>query len=200
MKRWAAILRDVRHAGCQTNRNDEAASGRMNGSGRRRDGDVPRRHSTSRRRRTFKAAYADVQWFPMAWSRAPGPPAQLAAGCARCVRDRPWAGCGAQPYTTLMPAHSGPSAAGRLLLTIFAAAGLPLGLSAFTVVSRTACDNAEREIGIRCVARRRSSTMANSVVAQGMWHAAAGVQLDCRSRSCVPSQAACCSVSPRRPA
>ena len=82
-----------------------------------------------------------------------------------------------QPYTTLIAGTLGRPRLVGFLLTIFAAAGLALGLVGVYGVVAYRVRQREREIGIRLALGAHPSTMAKSVVAQGMRHAAAGVAI-----------------------
>ena len=73
-------------------------------------------------------------------------------------------------------ARSSPSLLG-FLLTIFAAAGLSLGLIGVYGVVAYRVRQREREIGIRLALGARPSSMAKVVVTQGVRHAIAGIAL-----------------------
>jgi predicted permease len=82
-----------------------------------------------------------------------------------------------QPYTTMIAGTLGRPRLVSFLLTIFAAAGLALGLVGVYGVVAYRVRQREREIGIRLALGAKPSTMAQNVVRQGAWHAAAGVAL-----------------------
>lgn len=118
--------------------------------------------------------------FPMAMvARTQGPPAQLAAAVrqAAFAIDPVVAVAELQPYTTLIAGTLGRPRLVGFLLTIFAATGLTLGLVGVYGVVAYRVRQREREIGIRIALGAQPSSMARSVVAQGVWHAAAGVAL-----------------------
>lgn len=116
--------------------------------------------------------------FPMAMvARIDGPPAQLGAAVRQAAFeiDPVVPVAELQPYTTLIAGTLGRPRLVSFLLTIFAAAGLTLGLVGVYGVVAYRVRQREREIGIKLALGAHPSTMAKSVVAQGMWHAAAGV-------------------------
>jgi putative ABC transport system permease protein len=112
-------------------------------------------------------------------ARTDGPPAQIAAAVRQAAFDIdpvvPVAEL--QPYTTLIAGTLGRPRLVGFLLTIFAAAGLALGLVGVYGVVAYRVRQREREIGIKLALGAHPSTMARSVVLQGMRHAAAGVVL-----------------------
>jgi putative ABC transport system permease protein len=118
--------------------------------------------------------------FPMAMvARTQGPPEQIAAA----VRQRAYEidpvvpVAEMQPYTTLISGTLGRPRLVGFLLTMFAAAGLALGLIGVYGVVAYRVRQREREIGIRLALGAHPSTMATSVVAQGAAHAAIGVAI-----------------------
>ena len=118
--------------------------------------------------------------FPMAMVvRTQGPPEQLAAAVRQIAFDIdpvvPVAEM--QPYTTLIAGTLGRPRLVGFLLTIFAAAGLGLGLVGVYGVVAYRVRQREREIGIRLALGARPQAVAQSVVAQGAWHAMAGVAI-----------------------
>ncbi len=118
--------------------------------------------------------------FPMAVvARTTGPPGQLAAAVRQLAFeiDPVVPVAELQPYTTLIAGTLGRPRLVGFLLTIFAAAGLGLGLVGVYGVVAYRVRQREPEIGIRLALGASPSTMARSVVAQGVRHAAAGVAL-----------------------
>jgi len=82
-----------------------------------------------------------------------------------------------QPYTTMIAGTLGRPRLVGFLLTIFAAAGLGLGLVGVYGVVAYRVRQREREIGIRLALGARPKEMARHVVAQGALHALAGVTI-----------------------
>ena len=118
--------------------------------------------------------------FPMAMvARTQGPPGQIAAAVRQLAFevDPVVPVAEMQPYTTLIAGTLGRPRLVGFLLTIFAAAGLVLGLVGVYGVVAYRVRQREREIGIRLALGAHPSTMARSVVAQGARQAAAGVAL-----------------------
>jgi hypothetical protein len=118
--------------------------------------------------------------FPMAMvARTQGPPEQIAAAVREIAYeiDPVVPVAEMQPYTTLIAGTLGRPRLVSVLLTVFAAAGLALGLIGVYGVVAYGVRQREREIGIRLALGAQPSTMARSVVAQGLWHSAAGVAL-----------------------
>ena len=123
--------------------------------------------------------------FPMAMvARTAGPPAQLAAAVRQLAFeiDPVVPVAELQPYTTTDRRHPRPSAAGRVPADDLRGAGLALGLVGVYGVVAYRVRQREREIGIRLALGAHPSTMAKSGVAQGMWHAAAGVAIGIAGR------------------
>jgi predicted permease len=118
--------------------------------------------------------------FPMAVvARTAGPPGQLAAAVRQLAFeiDPVVPVAELQPYTTLIAGTLGRPRLVGFLLTIFATTGLALGLVGVYGVVAYRVRQREREIGIRLALGAHPSTMAKSVVTQGMRHAATGVAL-----------------------
>jgi putative ABC transport system permease protein len=118
--------------------------------------------------------------FPMAMvARTQGPPEQIAAAVRQLAFeiDPVVPVAEMQSYTTLIAGTLGRPRLVSVLLTVFAATGLALGLVGVYGVVAYRVRQREREIGIRLALGAHPSTMAKTVVAQGLWHAAAGVAL-----------------------
>jgi putative ABC transport system permease protein len=118
--------------------------------------------------------------FPMAMvARTSGPPEQIAAAVRQAAFeiDPVVPVAELQPYTTLIAGTLGRPRLLSFLLTIFAAAGLTLGLIGVYGVVAYRVRQREREIGIRLALGARPASMASAVVTQGIRHALAGVAL-----------------------
>ena len=118
--------------------------------------------------------------FPMAMVvRTLGPPGQIAAAVRQLAFeiDPVVPVAEMQPYTTLIAGTLGRPRLVGFLLTIFAAAGLGLGLVGVYGVVAYRVRQREREIGIRLALGARPGEMAKTVVAQGASHALAGIAL-----------------------
>ncbi len=118
--------------------------------------------------------------FPMAMvARTAGPPEQIAAAVRQAAFeiDPVVPVAEMQPYTTLIAGTLGRPRLLGFLLTIFAAAGLSLGLIGVYGVVAYRVRQREREIGIRLALGARPSSMAKVVVTQGVRHAIAGIAL-----------------------
>lgn len=118
--------------------------------------------------------------FPMAMvARTEGPPEQIAAAVRQAAFeiDPVVPVAEVQPYSTLVAGTLGRPRLVGFLLTIFAGAGLTLGLVGVYGVVAYRVRQREREIGIRLALGAHPATMARSVVAQGVRHAAIGVAL-----------------------
>jgi putative ABC transport system permease protein len=118
--------------------------------------------------------------FPMAMlARTEGPPEQIAAAVRQIGLEVdpvvPIAEM--QPYTTMVAGTIGRPRLVGFLLTIFAAAGLGLGLVGVYGVVAYRVRQREREIGIRLALGAQPAAMAQSVVAQGVRFAIAGIAL-----------------------
>ena len=118
--------------------------------------------------------------FPMAIvARTSVPPGQLAAAVRQIgfEIDPVVPVAELQPYTTLVAGTLGRPRLLGFLLSIFAAAGLLLGLIGVYGVVAYRVRQREREIGIRLALGAEPSRMAQGVVAQGLGHAVAGLAI-----------------------
>jgi predicted permease len=118
--------------------------------------------------------------FPMAvLARTQGPPEQIGAAVRQAAFevDPVVPVAEMQPYTTMIAGTLGRPRLVGYLLTIFAAAGLALGLVGVYGVVAYRVRQREREIGIRLALGARPQEVARRVIAQGAWHAAAGVAI-----------------------
>jgi putative ABC transport system permease protein len=118
--------------------------------------------------------------FPMAMvARTAGPPEQIAAAVRQAAFDIdpvvPVAEL--QPYSAMIAGTLGRPRLLGFLLTVFAAAGLSLGLVGVYGVVAYHVRQREREIGIRLALGAAPSSVARGVVGQGVRHALAGVAL-----------------------
>jgi putative ABC transport system permease protein len=118
--------------------------------------------------------------FPMAMIvRTQGPPEQIAAAVRHAAFeiDPVVAVAELQPYTTLIAGTLGRPRLLSVLLSVFAGAGLLLGLVGVYGVVAYRVRQREREIGIRLALGAEPSRMANGVVAQGLGHALVGLAI-----------------------
>jgi putative ABC transport system permease protein len=118
--------------------------------------------------------------FPMAMVvRTAGAPEQIAAAVRQAAFeiDPVVPVAEMQPYTTLIAGTLGRPRLLSFLLTIFAAAGLGLGLIGVYGVVAYRVRQREREIGIRLALGARPTSMAKTVVTQGLQHAIAGIAI-----------------------
>jgi putative ABC transport system permease protein len=118
--------------------------------------------------------------FPMAMvARTAGPPEQIAAAVRQAAFeiDPVVPVAEMQPYTTMIADTLGRPRLLSFLLTIFAATGLGLGLIGVYGVVAYRVRQREREIGIRLALGARPSSMATTVVTQGVRHAIAGIAI-----------------------
>ena len=123
--------------------------------------------------------------FPMAVVlRTAGPPEQLAAAVRQAAFeiDPVVPVAELQPYTTMIAGTLGRPRLLGFLLTVFAAAGLSLGLVGVYGVVAYRIRQREREIGIRLALGAAPARVATGVVAQGIGYALAGlaIGLACR--------------------
>jgi predicted permease len=118
--------------------------------------------------------------FPMAMAvRTQGPPEQLGAAVRQAAFeiDPVVPVAEMQTYTTLIADTLGRPRLVGYLLTIFAAAGLTLGLVGVYGVVAYRVRQREREIGIRLALGARPKEVARRVIIQGAGHALLGVAL-----------------------
>lgn len=118
--------------------------------------------------------------FPMAMIvRTQGPPEQIGAAVRQAAFeiDPVVPVAEMQSYATLIADTLGRPRLVSYLLTIFAAAGLALGLVGVYGVAAYRVRQREREIGIRLALGARPNEVARRVIAQGAWHALAGVAI-----------------------
>ena len=118
--------------------------------------------------------------FPMAMvARTQGPPEQIGAAVRQIgfEIDPVVPVAEMQSYSSLVAGTIGRPRLISLLLTIFAAAGLSLGLIGVYGVAAYRVRQREREIGIRLALGARPASMARTVVSQGLRHAIAGIAI-----------------------
>jgi predicted permease len=118
--------------------------------------------------------------FPMAMLvRTQGPPEQIGAAVRQLAYeiDPVVPVAEMQPYTTMIAGTLGRPRLVGFLLTIFAAAGLGLGLVGVYGVVAYRVRQREREIGIRLALGARPKAMARKVVGQGFLHALTGIAI-----------------------
>jgi putative ABC transport system permease protein len=118
--------------------------------------------------------------FPMAMVvRTQGPPEQIGAAVRQAALeiDPVVPVAEMQPYTTLIADTLGRPRLVGYLLTIFAAAGLALGLVGVYGVVAYRVRQREREIGIRLALGAKPKEVARRVIAQGASHAIIGVAI-----------------------
>jgi putative ABC transport system permease protein len=118
--------------------------------------------------------------FPMAMvARTAGPPEQIAAAVRQAAFeiDPVVPVAEMQPFTTMIAGTLGRPRLLSFLLTIFATAGLGLGLIGVYGVVAYRVRQREREIGIRLALGAQPASMAKTVVTQGLQHAIAGVAI-----------------------
>ena len=118
--------------------------------------------------------------FPMAMvARTSGPPKQLAAAVRQAAFevDPVVPVAELQPYSTIIAGTLGRPRLLGFLLTVFASAGLALGLVGVYGVVAYRVRQREREIGIRLALGAAPSRIAGGIVVQGLGHAVAGIAL-----------------------
>jgi putative ABC transport system permease protein len=118
--------------------------------------------------------------FPMAMVvSTQGPPEQIAAAVRQAAFeiDPVVPVAELQPYTTMIAGTLGRPRLLSFLLTVFAGAGLLLGLVGVYGVVAYRVRQREREIGIRLALGAEPSRMAQGVFAQGVGHAAIGLAI-----------------------
>ena len=118
--------------------------------------------------------------FPMAMVvRTAGPPERIGAAVRQAAFeiDPVVPVAEMQAYTTLVADTLGRPRLMGYLLTIFAGAGLALGLVGVYGVVAYRVRQREREIGIRLALGAKPEEVARRVIAQGAWHAIAGVAI-----------------------
>lgn len=124
--------------------------------------------------------FLQTYMFPMAMVvRTQGPPQQLGAAVRQAgfEIDPVVPIAEMQAYTEMIAGTLGRPRLVSFLLTIFAAAGLSLGLVGVYGVVAYRVRQREREIGIRLALGANPRAMAQAVVAQGAGHAMVGVAL-----------------------
>jgi putative ABC transport system permease protein len=124
--------------------------------------------------------FLQTYMFPMAMVvRTQGPPAQLGAAVRQAAFeiDPVVPVAEMQAYTEMIAGTLGRPRLLSFLLTVFAAAGLTLGLVGVYGVVAYRVRQREREIGIRLALGANPAAMARAVVAQGAGHALVGVAL-----------------------
>lgn len=123
---------------------------------------------------------AQTFMFPMAIvARTQGPPEQIVAAVRQIgfEIDPVVPVAEMQPYTALIAGTLGRQRLLSLLLTIFAGTGLALSLVGVYGVVAYRVRQREREIGVRLALGASPASMAQSVVRQGVMHAATGVAI-----------------------
>jgi putative ABC transport system permease protein len=123
---------------------------------------------------------AQTFMFPMAFMvRTSGPPAALAAAVRNAVSavDPTIPIAELAPYTTLVAGTLGRPRLLGFLLSVFAAAGLLLGIVGLYGVVAYRVRQREREIGIRLALGAEPGRMSRTVLVQGLVYAASGLAI-----------------------
>src|SRR5699024_3756102 len=121
---------------------------------------------------------AQTFMFPMAFAvKVDGDPSQIAAAVrqAAFAADPMIAVAEMQPLTTLIGDTLGRPRLLAMLLSVFAAVGLSLGVIGVYGVVAYRVRQQEREFGIRLALGAGPSRIAQSVARQGVFYAAAGL-------------------------